>query len=130
MAPINISLRVELNCFVLGDDPQSGFIVEIEKTKNVSDLKDLIKEKKANFLKAVDTSHFELCRVSLIYYGDVNARLKNANLEPLDPLLLLSQMFPCVESGLDPSHIHIVVRVGVPREYYNHFRCEAAPLTY
>ena len=36
-----------LNCFVLGDDEERVFPIEIAKDKNVGILKDLIKEKKA-----------------------------------------------------------------------------------
>ena len=48
-----------LNCFILGDKPSTSFKpnetfpVEVQKTKNVGILKDLIKEKKSHRLKHV-----------------------------------------------------------------------------
>jgi hypothetical protein len=58
-------MSLSLNCFVLGDDPDRMFTVEIAKTKNVSILKDLIKEKKASQLKDVDASDLNLWKVDL-----------------------------------------------------------------
>ena len=120
---------LKLNCFVQGDDLQSGFIVEIEKTKAVSNLKDLIKEKKASFLKDVDASHLDLFHVSLVPKdGDVNTVFQNANIEPLDTFLPLSQVFLWrVEDNLHLDHsIHIVVRVRIPPREYSHFWFVAA----
>jgi len=36
---------LELNCLVSGDDPGNTFTIEIASTKNVSALKDAIKDK-------------------------------------------------------------------------------------
>jgi hypothetical protein len=94
---------LSLNCLVLGDDLKKVFTVKIPKTKNVSILKDLIKEKKALRLNHVDASDLDLFQVK---DGDVDAILQNTNLEPLDPLLPLWQVFLCVEK----NHLHIVVR--------------------
>jgi len=54
-----------LNCFVLGGREDEVFTVEIEKSKNLSILKDLIKEKMAHDLNDVDASDLELLNVSL-----------------------------------------------------------------
>jgi len=60
-----------LNCFILGDKPSTSFKpnetfpVEVQKTKNVGILKDLIKEKKSHRLKHVDASDLILSQVSL-----------------------------------------------------------------
>jgi Crinkler effector protein N-terminal domain len=40
-------MTLSLNCFILSDDPDQTFTVKILQAKNVSILKDLIKEKKA-----------------------------------------------------------------------------------
>jgi hypothetical protein len=52
-----------LNCFVLGDDEDKVFTVEIFKDKNVSILKDEIKKKKAHLLSDVDASDLDLWKV-------------------------------------------------------------------
>jgi hypothetical protein len=111
------------------------FTVEIEKTKNVSILKDLIKEKKARLLSHVDASDLELTQVSLPVNDDLEGSLKKVEIVPLAPLLPLSQVFPHVEQNrlhivvqaptngepvsvaLHVAHnfIHVFQRVGVPR---------------
>ena len=55
---------LSLNCFVLGDDPDRMFTVEIPKTKNVSILKKLIKDEKAAHLEQIDASDLDLWQVS------------------------------------------------------------------
>jgi hypothetical protein len=97
---------LSLNCFVLGDDLNKAFTVEIEKTKNVSILKDLIKEKKAFLLNHVDASDLDLWNVSIPAGDDADKRLRSINnLQPLDAFLRLSE-FPPVEE----SHLHILVQ--------------------
>ena len=88
------------------------FTVEVEKTKNVSILKDLIKEKKAPHLDHVAASDLDLFQVSLPRGGDVDAIFQNPNLEPLDFLLQLSHVFPHVEE----NHLHVVVRSPIDGE--------------
>jgi hypothetical protein len=54
---------LSLNCFVLGDDPESVFPVDIQVTSKIGILKDLIKEKKSRRLNHVDASDLELFQV-------------------------------------------------------------------
>jgi hypothetical protein len=97
---------LSLNCFVLGDNLNKAFTVEIEKTKNVSILKKLIKEEKAFLLNHVDASDLDLWKVSIPAGDDADKRLRSIkNLQPLDAFLLLSE-FPPVEE----SHLHILVQ--------------------
>src|SRR5882762_3365432 len=60
-----LAMSLSLNCFLLGDNPDRMFIVEIPKTKNVSILKDLIEEKKAPHLDDLET---ELGNINLARY--------------------------------------------------------------
>jgi hypothetical protein len=87
---------LSLNCFVLPVDekPNQIFTVEILKTKNVSILKDLIKEKQSPRLNHVVASELILGQVSLPVDNDLEESLKNVDLTPLKPLLPLSQVFP------------------------------------
>jgi len=101
-----------LNCFVLGGDSSEVFTVEILKTKNVSILKDLIKEKQSHRLNHVDASELILNQVSLPVDDGLEERLKQVDLAPLKPLLPLSQVFPHVEENC----LHIVVQAPTTSE--------------
>jgi hypothetical protein len=104
---------LSLNCFVLGDDLKKAFTIEVEKTKNVSILKDLIKEKKASRLEHVDASDLDLWNLSIPMDSDAGERLENIdNFEPLKPLLSLSEVFHHVEG----NHLHVVVRSPIDGE--------------
>ena len=56
-------MSLSLNCLVLGDELEKIFTVKIDKTENVSILKDLIKEKKAPHLDHVAASELDLWMV-------------------------------------------------------------------
>jgi len=100
---------LSLNCLVLGDDPDRLFTVEIAKTKNVSILKDQIKEKKGSQLKDVDASDLDLWRVdSTIIDGDD----PSAYGSKMNPGKLLLDVF---QSGLDIYRVHVVVGVPVAK---------------
>ena len=96
---------LSLNCCILGDDPNREFTVEIARIKNVSILKDLIKEKKGSRLKDVDASDINFW----------NALLSNRE-SNLSPGMLLLDVFP---SGVDNYSLHITIRVPVASECYN-----------
>ncbi len=99
------SQLLSLNCFILGDDFNETFTVQVPKTKNVSILKDLIKEKKSHRLKHVDASKLILSQALL----PVDDKLDTVARTPLDSLLPLSQLFPRVEE----NRLHIVVQAPV-----------------
>jgi hypothetical protein len=105
---------LSLNCFVLGDDLNKAFTVEIEKTKNVSILQKLIKEEKASLLNHVDASDLVLWNVSIPVpvndHADERLKIIN-NLEPLDAFLRLSAL-PCDEE----NHLHILVQAPTKGE--------------
>jgi len=52
---------LNINCWVLGNDPKQVFSVEIAKTKTVDALKDAIKEKKKNMFDSID-AHIVIAR--------------------------------------------------------------------
>ena len=54
---------LSLNCFILGDDPESVFPVDIQVTSKIGILKDLIKEKNARLLAPVDAKDLDLFQV-------------------------------------------------------------------
>jgi hypothetical protein len=54
---------LSLNCFILGDDPESVFPVKIQRNDNVGILKKLIKEENARLLAPVDAKDLDLFQV-------------------------------------------------------------------
>ena len=93
-----------LNCLAIGDDLDRSFTIEIAKNKNVSILKDLIKEKKAPHLNHIAASYLDLWQVSFpiddLYFKKpptVGPKMRSNR--------LLSDAFP---SELDINHIHVV----------------------
>ena len=98
---------LSLNCFLLGDDPDLTFTVEIPKNKNVSILKDLIKEKNPSSLGNIDVKNIDIWQVSFPIDD-----LPSKNPPTIGPKLrsekLLFDVFP---SDLDTNRIHVVARV-------------------
>ena len=104
---------LSLNCLLHGDEPDRMITVEIEKTKNVSILKDLIKEKKTPHLDHVAASDLDLWPVS---FPIDDHSSKNQIVGPkLRSEKLLSDAF---SSKLDINCIHVVARVLGQGEYY------------
>jgi Crinkler effector protein N-terminal domain len=92
-----------LNCLIIGDasDPKNVFTVKIEKTENVSILKDVIKQKNAPHLDHIAPSDLDLFLASSVPKdGDIKA------IQPLENLLSLSEVFDRV----DRKHVHVLVR--------------------
>ena len=98
---------LSLNCFIRDDENRNQiFTVEIMKTKNVSILQDLIKEKQSPRLNHVVASELILSKVSLPVDDDLEESLKNAEITPLKPLLPLSQVF----SSVKEDRLHIIIQ--------------------
>ena len=109
---------LSLNCLLFNDDSTQAFTVEIPQTKNVSILKELIKEKKARLLAHLDASDLTLYKVSLSD-AEIDSHLKEANAHSkwisavtrihLQPLEELEEVFP---EPLQKKHIHIIFKHG------------------
>jgi len=82
------------------------FTIKIPKTENVSILKDLIKEKKAHDLNHVNALKLILSQVSLPVDDGLGKNLKNVAPMPLNPIIPLSQVFPCVKENC----LHIIIQ--------------------
>jgi len=89
-------------------------MVKILKTKNVSILKDLIKEKKVYCLNHVDASELNLTQVSLPVDDDLEESLKKVDLASLKPTLL-SQVFPRGERIVGTSSFKHLTKVSLFR---------------
>ncbi|KAG0363877.1 hypothetical protein BGX24_004833, partial [Mortierella sp. AD032] len=64
--------RLRLFCLVNGEATSNAFPIEIESTKTIGDLKELIKTKKANDFQDVDADKLTLWRVSISVADDNN----------------------------------------------------------
>jgi hypothetical protein len=63
LAANHMSDMLNINCWVLGDDPQRVFSVEIAKTKMVDSLKKAIKNEKKHAFDGIDADLFDLWKV-------------------------------------------------------------------
>ena len=106
-------MSLSLNCLVVGDDRDRSFTVKIPKNKNVSILKDLIKEKKACHFDHIDMSDLDLWQVSFPI-DDLHSKKPPTIGLKLRSNKLLSDAFP---SELDINHIHVIVRPPGQGEY-------------
>jgi hypothetical protein len=108
---------LSLNCFVLGDDPDRMFTVEIAKTKNVSILKDLIKVKKAPHLDRVAASDLDLWKVD---FSPDNLEAELANFKPdSHPKLSSVQRLSMLKDGIVDDHLHVIAKVpGMSRQIF------------
>ena len=109
---------LSLNCFVLGDDPDRFFTVEIPKNKNVSILKDLIKKEKAPHLNHVAASDLDLWKTDFPF-DDLHSMSLSSWAPTVEPKLgsgeLLLDVFP---SELNIKFIHVTVCVPDRSECY------------
>ena len=91
-------MSLSLNCLVYGDDPEKWFTVEVQKDKNVSILKKLIKEK-APHLDHIDASDLDL------YLTLQPLHVNHDPSKKLSPRKILSSIFDQV---IDPQRLHII----------------------
>ena len=99
-------VMLSLNCYLLDNDPSSSmFTIDISETKNVSILKDLIKEKMD--LKEVSAG-LVLWKVDLpeANFEEGSPKVKLVGNKPLMAFGKLSNIF----SGLDDTHVHLVIK--------------------
>ena len=103
--------KIHLNCFILGDDPNNVFPVEISESATVGKLKDAIKDKKKITFQGVDADSLVLWKVS-ISFDEFEAKLANAQnpedvhgSEKLKPVDALSEHF----LPLEQKRIHIIM---------------------
>jgi NADPH-dependent 7-cyano-7-deazaguanine reductase QueF len=96
---------LELNCLVSGNDPDHIFTIEIANIKNVSALKDAIKNKKLTF-QHVDADTLVLWKVSFPVDESLAENLMNfVGKKLLSPVNKLLKLF----SNVDDTHLHIVM---------------------
>ena len=101
-------MSLSLNCLIHGEVTEQMFTVEVEKTKNVTILKKLIKEEKASLLNHVDASDLQLWMVDLDL-DELGAEPVHVNLDGYKklspPRRKLSSFF---NLDIDDEHLHII----------------------
>ena len=101
-------MALSLNCFLVGDDLDRTFTVEIKKTKNVNILKDLIKEKKAPTLNHIAASDLDLWAAGFEVDALTEESLNNAlDKRKLSTTTKLSSFFNNVAND---DFLHIIVK--------------------
>ena len=108
---------LSLNCLVLGDEPERVFIVEIEKTKSVSNLKRLIKEESSSSFGNVDAKNIDLWMVDL-HLDELGAGPVHVNLDTYSklspPRKDLSSFF---NGTVDKERLHIIAKAPGTSHY-------------
>jgi hypothetical protein len=100
---------IALNCLVSGDGPSKIFTVEIPSDKNVSILKDLIKEKAHPDFSSVAAMNIQLFKLKVSLAPEkasgVSDPLQNDAVEELSsPLDEISDHF----QDLNKRHVHVI----------------------
>ena len=103
-------MSLSLNCLVLGDKPERMFTVEVEKTKNVSILKKLIKEENAPHFNHVTASNLDLWMVDL-HLDELGAEQVHVNLDTYSMLSPPGKKLSFFFNGtVDDENLHIIAR--------------------
>ncbi len=105
-----MSSTIQLNCWVLGKDPNRVFTVEIERTASVGALNDAIKDKMRPAFDHIPADALILWKVSVPVDDDFEENLAKLNLDSkhsLWPVVKLSSLF--ADQPVD-DHLNIVVK--------------------
>jgi hypothetical protein len=102
-------LTLSINCLLLGSDSSEVFTVEILKTKNVSILKDLIKEKQSHRLSHVDASELTVWKVSLPA-DTITPELTVDDVEACEKLRSVKKISSIFGDALGDEHVQILVQ--------------------
>ena len=107
---LNPTQLLSLNCFVLDDDVDNVFTVKIEKTENVSILKDRIKEKKSPHFDHVAALDLDLWIVDL-RLDDLGAEPVHVNDLGTSSKLSARRKLSTFFSGIvDDECLHIIAK--------------------
>ena len=116
-------MSLSLNCFLLGDDPNRMFTVEIPNNKNVSILKDLIKEKKAPHLDHVAASDLDLWKAEFPI-DNLETKSQNIDLARYPKLSPPSKKLTTFFTDAADDFLHVIAKApGTSRQssLSNHF---------
>ncbi|KAI5992722.1 hypothetical protein EDD15DRAFT_2368000 [Pisolithus albus] len=100
---------LDLNCFILGDDPSKIFDVKIPRTESVSALKNLIKKTLSPKLNHVAIADLTVWKVSLP--ADAITQELTAADVPGQPLCSVTRMSSIFNEAPVDEYVHILVQV-------------------
>ncbi|KAI5982877.1 hypothetical protein EDD15DRAFT_2377107 [Pisolithus albus] len=100
---------LDLNCFILGDDPSKIFYVEILNTESVTALKTLIKKKLSPKLNHVAITDLTVWKVSLP--ADAITQELTAADVPVQPLCSVTRLSSIFNEAPVDEYVHILVQV-------------------
>ena len=106
-----MSLPLELNCIVFGDDSRRIFPIEINGTKKVGDLKELMKDKKKPLFDHIPADALDLFNVNFLVDGGLDDKLKQFRPEDEIDRLLSNTVKRLKGVFGDPidDHLHVIV---------------------
>jgi hypothetical protein len=102
-------MKINLLCYMRGDDPQQTFEVEIDKAESVAALKKRIKDENGETFRGVDARLLLLWGVCEPFDQSIKEKIEALNLvvdNALQPPDILSDVFP---PELEKRTVHIVV---------------------
>src|SRR6266498_1996070 len=109
------SSMLRLNCWVLDEDSDSNriFPVEVDRNKNVGDLKEAIKEKKKRAFDHIDADSLDLWNVSIPVdeHTNVQSQVKNLKVLETKSLLPVQPLFGIFENVVG-QYLHVIVRTS------------------
>ena len=85
---IETTMRIALNCMILGESPDLAFVVEADRTKSIDHLKNLIKERRPDVFGDVVSVHITLWQVVIpldVPNSKLNLVSKNRARQRRDP---------------------------------------------
>ena len=92
-----------INCLILGDPEDNIFTVEVDTGKNISGLRDAIKDNKEVVFRGVEASSITLCTTFKPYDEIKHTELPQPNLKPLQRI---HQVF----ANLNPQDVHVIIK--------------------
>ncbi|OAQ22287.1 hypothetical protein K457DRAFT_345756 [Linnemannia elongata AG-77] len=102
--------RLSLFCLVNGEATSNAFPVEIESTKTIGDLKELIKTKKTNDFQDVDADKLTLWRVSIPDDDDNDLPVLLDSVPEKKKLKATTRLLKVFDTELPDDTIHIIVQ--------------------
>ena len=102
-------MSLSLNCLIHGEVTEKMFTVEVEKTKNVSILRDLIKEKQSPRLDHAVASELILSQVSLPV-DTITPQLTVEDITTGQKLHAVKKISSIFGEALVDEHVHILVQ--------------------
>jgi hypothetical protein len=106
-----MSSKIELYCWVLGNELNKISPVQIEKTLTITHLRTAIKEEKENTLRGHDSDTLALWKFSMVK-EEVHSHLAQINLDSLPDHDKLRSLRAISQVFLDPpedGHLYLVV---------------------